>query len=237
MFTVAAHNTPLRRHIVFLDLFSGRSRVCEAWRRRGLAGLAFDIAEGEAFDLLRPATQNLILGWIKCGAIGGVWMSPPCASFAPRPVPDARNPRAPWRILASAPTLSKAENSALRFCLRVFKGCHKANVPCGLEAPQHSAIWATAEVRQVTALPEVRRGLLNSKRPHRRGLGCHLSPIADGPVATGRPSAPLPRISQDEAVSDPGPPYPRPLAFKSAEAVRISSDRLQIARLAELGSG
>lgn len=38
-------------------------------------------------------------------------------------------------------------------------------------------------------------------------------------------------------MSDPGPPYSKPLAYKIAEAVQVSSDRLHIARLAELGSG
>eukprot|EP00972_Heterocapsa_arctica_P087045 12830699-Heterocapsa_arctica.AAC.1 len=60
------HGAANSKRQVFLELYAGHKGITCSLRAAGYASLGFEIEEGPA-DLLWPATNALIAGWIKSG--------------------------------------------------------------------------------------------------------------------------------------------------------------------------
>ena len=62
-----------RKRECFLELFAGTAVVSRKIRQFGFACMAFEVNNGEQYDLTHPAIIDLVHGWIQGGVILGVF--------------------------------------------------------------------------------------------------------------------------------------------------------------------
>ena len=107
--------------------------------------LSFDITNGPEYDLLRPAVQSLILGWIRGGCVLGAWLGTPCTTFSRARHPALRTNTALWgkKGLSSSDSAKvRVGNACLRFSLSVIRLGLVLLVPVFLENPATSMIFS-----------------------------------------------------------------------------------------------
>ena len=128
-------------------------------RRAGYAALAFDILQGDVYDLERRVTQNLVFGWLSSSCIAGIWIGIPCGSWSrARRGPPGSN----WcairsrRHINGIPDLPPrdcaklaAGNRMLKLCIRIIKAARAAGIPVALENPGSSLLWHHPTFRQL----------------------------------------------------------------------------------------
>ena len=81
-FRRALRNATHDRKRVYLELFAGVGHVSKFLHKKGYAVITVDIIHGPEFDVLNKSVFNTIVGWIKSGAVAGVWLGTPCASWS-----------------------------------------------------------------------------------------------------------------------------------------------------------
>lgn len=125
---------PRGRGRFFLELFSGKGRLTEAFKKIGAATVhGIDYVNGSDFDLRRRSTQQLILRWIEKGIFGFVHLGTPCTiwSIARKGVKESATSRAKEEL---------GIEMAL-FSSEVIRACNKHRIPFALENPRTSKLF------------------------------------------------------------------------------------------------
>ena len=147
-----------RASLIFLDIFSGEGGLAAALRRKGFLVLDWDILHGPAWDLLQPANQKLVRGWVAEGVIWGVHLGTPCQSFTRArdwgPIKQPGQKGWPSRLRSDAHPWGLPElvnphdiiavqvgNRFANFSISVLNTCRVHGIPCSVENPAGSRLW------------------------------------------------------------------------------------------------
>ena len=125
---------PRGRGRFFLELFSGRGRLTEAFKNIGAATVhGVDYVDGAEFDLRRRSTQQLIIKWIEKGIFGFVHLGTPCTiwSIARKGVKESKASRAKEELGIELALFSS----------EVIRTCNKHRIPFALENPRTSKLF------------------------------------------------------------------------------------------------
>jgi hypothetical protein len=259
----AMHGATNSKRQVFLELYAGHKGITCSLRAAGYASLGFEIEEGPEFDLLRPATNALIAGWIKSGIVRGLWMGTTCKSWS-----RARRgpPGSGWAPIRSNAhiwgipnlvdkNLSKVRdgNATLRQTCEVIRVCLAHGVPVMLENPISSMMWLAPPLAkllqhqtcQCITLDQCQFGSRWRKRTRLATWGCgalpRLARLCQGRGGicsrTHKPHIVLSGTSSSGVLwTSLAQAYPTRLCTAVASAFIEASGTLQLQRLRSVGS-
>ena len=152
-----------RRRLVALELFSGSGRLAAAISELGYSALALDIDHGDWQNLLRPVVQHIVRGWITSGAVAAVWLGTPCSSWSRArhgPATSAWGPLRDKQHLEGLPSLNDRDQAKVRegnlvrdFTCAVVRWCAVRDIPCFVENPISSYLWASSPMQSLKLLP------------------------------------------------------------------------------------
>ena len=70
------------KHVqIFVEVFSGEDGLAKFVAARGFLVVAWDIRNGEGWDLLRPSNQRLLRGWLAEGVVWDLHLGTPCQTL------------------------------------------------------------------------------------------------------------------------------------------------------------
>ena len=145
---------------VFIEIFSGSARLaCAVARAAGWLAMKWDILDGADYDLMRPAVQRLLKGWLRAGQIPAFHMGFPCASWSrardcPNGPPRLRSPQHVLGLPGLCPSDQvKVEtgNELVRFTARFCEYAIALNISWTIENPATSYAWDAPPMRRLTA--------------------------------------------------------------------------------------
>ena len=131
---------------VFIEIFSGSARLARAVARSaGWLAMKWDILDGADYDLMRPAVQRLLKGWLRAGQIRAFHMGFPCASWSrardcPNGPPRLRSPQHVLGLPGLRPSDQvKVEtgNELVRFTARFCEYAIALSIPWTIECTGH----------------------------------------------------------------------------------------------------
>ena len=152
LFRKAGQLATRRRHCRFVELFAGGGAVSKALKRRGFAAIALDLGNHAAENHLTRVFRDIVAGWVRCGAVIGMWAGTPCTTWS----------RALRRALRSAafpmglPGLTAAEqarvdqgNATLALTCLFIELAIQFKLPFVLENPLSSQIWSAPRLQRL----------------------------------------------------------------------------------------
>ena len=117
---------------------------------------------GNQLDLLNPAVQEIVFGWLKSGAVIAIHLGTPCSSFSlARRGPagslwgPARSPEHLFGLPGLAPVDQRKVaigNKLMRFTARVIDTCIHLGIPVSLENPHASRLFRMPPIRSLGGL-------------------------------------------------------------------------------------
>ena len=110
-----------------LELYSGEGSVTKLLKHMGYACMAFEIKNGDHYNLLSRGLEEFIKEWIRSGLILGVFLGTPCMSWSVACKPALRSVEHIWGLPAPPPhrlhTLITG-NRTFRLSIRIVKLCN-----------------------------------------------------------------------------------------------------------------
>ena len=162
-FCRAIAGAKFKKRCIFLELYAGKKVVTRAIKRLGFACLAFEIDDGLEFNLINPIVHRLILGWLSSGCIAGVFLGTQCSSWSRArrgPIGTAWGPLRSLAHIAGLPGLAPGcqkkvdiGNQQVKFTAHIIRSCIRYNIPCMLENPLTSMMWAAPSISRGMRAP------------------------------------------------------------------------------------
>ena len=157
--------------VVFLELFSGSSRLSRWWRSHGYGVLDFDIKNGETYDVTVPQIEALIKGWIESGGVAGVWAGPPCTSWSRArrgPVGSTWGPLRTEGFLRGLSSMEASDrakvlvgNATADTTLRIVRACRRRGIAVAVENPGSSMMWQLGGFKSLATVGSSQRHLVD----------------------------------------------------------------------------
>ncbi|CAE6965207.1 unnamed protein product [Symbiodinium sp. CCMP2592] len=136
----------------FLDLYSGSRGVAHELARISKTWvLTFDYSRSQSEDLLSEKLQGLLLRLIRGGAFLGVGGGPVCSSLSRAIRPPVRSLEYPAGLPDARPSMREKideGNQHADFMASVAELCQELDLPCWVENPHGSYLWALPRWRR-----------------------------------------------------------------------------------------
>jgi hypothetical protein len=153
-----------------LELYAGTARTTGALHEVGLAvGPAFELSNGDVFDLHEPKVLAVVLHWIFTGLVWYVHLGTPCT---------------PWSVATPSPEKhADLASRSLKVTCMVIRACHRKGTYWTLENPWLSGLFTCRAIQRIRTLTQavlVRIDMCRFGAPFRKSTGFlgHLPNLA-----------------------------------------------------------